>query len=152
MYIHRTRYLKKHSEYQGYLIGTTLETKTNRSKNIQKAFNLYKHNLGRPIVAKEPKTNTVYLIYANPYVDSIDATCPIFKPPYEIKIIDRKPNGTTVVIKDNQILSETFCGVQDESGKWKYNYNKIVDLSDNTDPKYIEKVIEEERQSINNEN
>lgn len=152
MYIHRFRTCEKHPVDQGYLIGTTLETKTNRSKNIQKALDLYKHNLGRPIVAKERNTNTVYLVYANPYVDSIDATNPIFKPPYEIKIIDRKANGTSVVIKDNQILSEAFCGVQDESGKWKYNYNKIVDLSDNTDPKYIEKVIEEERQLINNEN
>ena len=146
MYIHRSRYLKKHPVDQGYWIETTLETKTNRSKNIQKAFNLYKHNLGRPIVLKERNTNTVYLIYANPYVDSIDATNPIFKPPYEIKIIDRKNEGYTVVIKDNQILSRAFCGVQDESGKWKYNYNKIRDLSDNTDPKYIEKVIEEERE------
>ena len=144
MYIHRFRSLEKHPVDQGYWIETTLETKTKRTKNIQKAFAFYKHNLGRPIVAK--KRNTVYLIYANPYVDSIDATCPIFKPPYEIKIRDRKTNGTTVVIKDNQILSEAFCSVQDESGKWKYNYNKIRDLSDNTDPKYIEKVIEEERE------
>jgi len=152
MYIHRFRSLEKHPVDQGYWIETTLETKTKRVKNIQKAFAIYKHNLGRPIVGKELNTNTVYLIYANPYVDSIDTTCPIFKPPYEIKIIDRKANGTSVVIKDNQILAEAFCGVQDESCKWKYNYNKIVDLSDNTDPKYIEKVIEEERQLINNEN
>ena len=150
MYIHRFRSWEKHPVDQGYWIETTLETKTKRAKSIQKAFAFYKHNLGRPVVGKE--RNTVYLIYANPYVDSIDATCSIFKPPYEIKIRDRKNEGYTVVIKDNQILSEAFCGVQDESGEWKYNYNKIVDLNDNTDPKYIEKVIEEERESINNEN